>query len=117
MAITPEQILEKDFSLARKDGFEPNEVRNYLAAVARGAQRQLEEVSALQAEVDRLRAEIDDLRRGVVGAPSVGGANAPDDIGEMVKEMVAAVMKQADDTAAELVADAERHAARVRADA
>lgn len=125
MAISPEEILEKDFSLARKGGFVPDEVRNYLSAVSRDMQRQRDRLEALRAEVDRLATE-NALRPETTATPEVR-REVPDKaaedrveeptMGAMVRGMVAQVMAQAEIAAAELLADAERDADRVRAEA
>lgn len=117
MALTPQEILGKDFSTAAKGGFEPNEVRNYLAAVSRDMQRLIDRLEALQAEADGLRTEGSEGSGPAPADPTPPAEPPTVTESARVRQMVAGVMAQADLAASEMIADAERHAARVRAEA
>jgi cell division initiation protein len=68
-ALTPLDILQKQFAASRKAGYDPDEVQAFLDAVReswegslKDAQRLREEIRGLQAEVDKLRGEQDELK-------------------------------------------------------
>ena len=68
-ALTPLDILQKQFTASRKAGYDPDEVQAFLDAVRESwegtlkeVQRLREEGRALQADLDRLRGEQDELK-------------------------------------------------------
>lgn len=69
MALTPLDILQKQFTASRKAGYEPDEVTTFLDAVREAwegslkeSQRLRDELRAAQNELDRLRGEQDELK-------------------------------------------------------
>lgn len=72
-ALTPLDIVQKQFAASRKAGFEPEEVQSFLDAVRESweeslkeNQRLRDEVRALGGEVDRLKGEQDELKETLI---------------------------------------------------
>jgi cell division initiation protein len=70
MALTPLDILQKQFGPARRGGYEPEEVHGFLDAVREAweaslkeTQRLRDELRALDVAVESLRAEQDEIRQ------------------------------------------------------
>ncbi|MSP54247.1 MAG: DivIVA domain-containing protein [Myxococcales bacterium] len=73
MALSPLDILQKQFGPARRQGYEPEEVQKFLDGVREAWEATLEEVDALrrelhasQSEGDRLRLQQDEIRETLI---------------------------------------------------
>lgn len=73
MALTPLDVLQKQFGPARKGGYDPEEVQRFLDEVREAWEVSLkenlrlrEELRSLDAAVDSLRAEQDEIRQTLV---------------------------------------------------
>lgn len=73
MALSPLDILQKQFGPARRQGYEPDEVQKFLDGVREAWEGTLEEVDALrrelhaaQDEVDRLRGQQDEIKETLI---------------------------------------------------
>lgn len=62
MRVTPLDIINKQFSPARRTGFEPEEVRQFLDQVRESMEEVLKESQRLREQLVRREAEIDELR-------------------------------------------------------
>lgn len=73
MALSPLDILQKQFSPARRQGYEPDEVHRFLDAVReswegslKDAARLRDELRQAQEETDRLRAQQDEIKETLI---------------------------------------------------
>jgi cell division initiation protein len=64
MRVTPLDIIQKQFSPARRGGWEPDEVRQFLEEVRESLEDVLKDNQRLKDEVAGRDAEIDELRSG-----------------------------------------------------
>lgn len=62
MRVTPLDIIQKQFSPARRAGYEPDEVRQFLEAVRESMEELLKESQRLREQVAQRHAEIEELR-------------------------------------------------------
>ncbi|ALJ20800.1 DivIVA domain-containing protein [Microbacterium sp. No. 7] len=63
MALTPDDVVTKQFQHVRfKEGFDPDEVDDFLDEIVVEWRKTIAENEELKAEADRLRAEIDELK-------------------------------------------------------
>jgi cell division initiation protein len=62
MRVTPLDIIQKQFSPARRAGYEPDEVRQFLDQVRESLEEVLKESQRLRDQLVRREAEIDELR-------------------------------------------------------
>jgi cell division initiation protein len=62
MRVTPLDIIQKQFSPARRAGYEPDEVRQFLEAVRESMEELLKESQRLREQVAQRDAEIEELR-------------------------------------------------------
>ena len=66
MALTPDDVVTKQFQHVRfKDGFDPDEVDDFLDEIVVEWRKALEENAELKAENGRLRASVDELNRAL----------------------------------------------------
>lgn len=71
MALTPDDVVNKVFAHVRfKDGFDPDEVDDYLDEVVKEWRKTLEENDALKAKVAELEAQVASLESGAEAAPA-----------------------------------------------
>ena len=73
MALSPLDILQKQFGPARRQGYEPDEVHKFLEAVREAWESALkdgarlrEELDATQQDVDRLRNQQDEIKETLI---------------------------------------------------
>ncbi len=132
MELTPQAVAGAQFSSVRK-GYDPDEVRAFLAKVARGIDGIQSAASTADARARAAEAEVMRLRDEAAAAPaSVAAAAAPDDTEQMSRVLVLAqrtadaavgeaqqearaIVTAADEKARTAVADAESRAAEVLA--
>lgn len=62
MRVTPLDIIQKQFSPARRAGYEPEEVRQFLEQVRESMEDLLKESQRLREQLTRRESEIDELR-------------------------------------------------------
>ncbi len=62
MRVTPLDIIQKQFAEARRGGYEPDEVRDFLDAVRESLEESLRQSQRLREELARRDAEIAELR-------------------------------------------------------
>ena len=73
MALSPLDILQKQFGPARRQGYEPDEVHKFLESVREAWESALkdgarlrEELDAMQEDLDRLRNQQDEIKETLI---------------------------------------------------
>ncbi len=136
MPITPAEIQQKTFSEAKRRGYEPSEVDEFLEQISRDIDAMLRKIadlknrltaaeaknSDLQGEMERVRAEADkavaDARAAAPAAAQAAPANnGKPSIYSATEEQLSAALIVAQQTADRIVAEAKANAERIRVDA
>ena len=133
MPITPAEIQQKTFSEAKRRGYEPSEVDEFLEQISRDIDAMLRKIAdlknrltaaeakngELQGEIEKVRAEAD---KAVADARATAPAEAPANNGKpniysTTEEQLSAALIVAQQTADRIVAEAKSNAERIRLDA
>ena len=133
MPITPAEIQQKTFSEAKRRGYEPSEVDEFLEQISRDIDAMLRKIAdlknrltaaeakngELQGEIEKVRAEAD---KAVADARATATAEAPANNGKpniysATEEQLSAALIVAQQTADRIVAEAKSNAERIRLDA
>ena len=136
MPITPAEIQQKTFSEAKRRGYEPSEVDEFLEQISRDIDAMLRKIAdlknrltaaeakngELQGEIEKVRAEADkavaDARAAApAAAPAAPANNGKPNIYSATEEQLSAALIVAQQTADRIVAEAKSNAARIRLDA
>lgn len=136
MPITPAEIQQKTFSEAKRRGYEPSEVDEFLEQISRDIDAMLRKIAdlknrltaaeakngELQGEIEKVRAEADkavaDARAAAPAAPAAAPANnGKPNIYSATEEQLSAALIVAQQTADRIVAEAKSNAERIRLDA
>lgn len=136
MPITPAEIQQKTFSEAKRRGYEPSEVDEFLEQISRDIDAMLRKIAdlknrltaaeakngELQGEIDKVRAEADkavaDARAAApAAAPAAPANNGKPNIYSATEEQLSAALIVAQQTADRIVAEAKSNAERIRLDA
>lgn len=136
MPITPAEIQQKTFSEAKRRGYEPSEVDEFLEQISRDIDAMLRKIAdlknrltaaeakngELQGEVEKVRAEADkavaDARAAApAAAPAAPANNGKPNIYSATEEQLSAALIVAQQTADRIVAEAKSNAERIRLDA
>lgn len=136
MPITPAEIQQKTFSEAKRRGYEPSEVDEFLEQISRDIDAMLRKIAdlknrltaaeakngELQGEIEKVRAEADkavaDARAAAPAAAPVAPANnGKPNIYSATEEQLSAALIVAQQTADRIVAEAKSNAERIRLDA
>lgn len=136
MPITPAEIQQKTFSEAKRRGYEPSEVDEFLEQISRDIDAMLRKIAdlknrltaaeakngELQGEIEKVRAEADkavaDARAAApAAAPAAPANNDKPNIYSATEEQLSAALIVAQQTADRIVAEAKSNAERIRLDA
>ena len=135
MPITPAEIQQKTFSEAKRRGYEPSEVDEFLEQISRDIDAMLRKIAdlknrltaaeakngELQGEIEKVRAEADkavaDARAAVPAAAPAPANNGKPNIYSATEEQLSAALIVAQQTADRIVAEAKSNAERIRLDA
>ena len=136
MPITPAEIQQKTFSEAKRRGYEPSEVDEFLEQISRDIDAMLRKIAdlknrltaaeakngELQGEIEKVRAEADkavaDARAAApAAAPAAPSNNGKPNIYSATEEQLSAALIVAQQTADRIVAEAKSNAERIRLDA
>ena len=136
MPITPAEIQQKTFSEAKRRGYEPSEVDEFLEQISRDIDAMLRKIAdlknrltaaeakngELQGEIEKVRAEADkavaDARAAApAAAPAAPANNGKPNIYSATEEQLSAALIVAQQTADRIVAEAKSNAERIRFDA
>ena len=136
MPITPAEIQQKTFSEAKRRGYEPSEVDEFLEQISRDIDAMLRKIAdlknrltaaeakngELQGEIEKVRAEADkavaDARAAApAAAPAAPANNGKPNIYSATEEQLSAALIVAQQTADHIVAEAKSNAERIRLDA
>ena len=135
MPITPAEIQQKTFSEAKRRGYEPSEVDEFLEQISRDIDAMLRKIadlknrltaaeaknSELQGEIEKVRAEADkavaDARAAAPAAAPAPANNGKPNIYSATEEQLSAALIVAQQTADRIVAEAKSNAERIRLDA
>lgn len=135
MPITPAEIQQKTFSEAKRRGYEPSEVDEFLEQISRDIDAMLRKIAdlknrltaaeakngELQGEIEKVRAEADkavaDARAAAPAAAPVPANNGKPNIYSATEEQLSAALIVAQQTADRIVAEAKSNAERIRLDA
>ena len=127
MPITPAEIQQKTFSEAKRRGYEPSEVDEFLAMLRKIADLKNRLTAAeakngeLQGEIEKVRAEADkavaDARAAAPAAAPAPANNGKPNIYSATEEQLSAALIVAQQTADRIVAEAKSNAERIRLDA
>ena len=136
MPITPAEIQQKTFSEAKRRGYEPSEVDEFLEQISRDIDAMLRKIAdlknrltaaeakngELQGEIAKVRAEADkavaDARAAApAAAPAAPANNGKPNIYSATEEQLSAALIVAQQTADRIVAEAKSNAERIRLDA
>ena len=135
MPITPAEIQQKTFSEAKRRGYEPSEVDEFLEQISRDIDAMLRKIAdlknrltaaeakngELQGEIEKVRAEADkavaDARAAAPAAPAAPANNGKPNIYSATEEHLSAALIVAQQTADRIVAEAKSNAERIRLDA
>ena len=135
MPITPAEIQQKTFSEAKRRGYEPSEVDEFLEQISRDIDAMLRKIAdlknrltaaeakngELQGEIEKVRAEADkavaDARAAAPAAAPAPANNGKPNIYSATEEQLSAALIVAQQTADRIVAEAKSNAERVRLDA
>ena len=136
MPITPAEIQQKTFSEAKRRGYEPSEVDEFLEQISRDIDAMLRKIAdlknrltaaeakngELQGEIEKVRAEADkavaDARAAApAAAPATPANNGKPNIYSATEEQLSAALIVAQQTADRIVAEAKSNAERIRLDA
>ena len=132
MPITPAEIQQKTFSEAKRRGYEPSEVDEFLEQISRDIDAMLRKIAdlknrltaaeakngELQGEIEKVRAEADkavaDARAAAPAAPAAPANNGKPNIYSATEEQLSAALIVAQQTADRIVAEAKSNAERIR---
>ena len=135
MPITPAEIQQKTFSEAKRRGYEPSEVDEFLEQISRDIDAMLRKIAdlknrltaaeakngELQGEIEKVRAEADkavaDARAAAPASPAAPANNGKPNIYSATEEQLSAALIVAQQTADRIVAEAKSNAERIRLDA
>ncbi len=136
MPIPPAEIQQKTFSEAKRRGYEPSEVDEFLEQISRDIDAMLRKIAdlknrltaaeakngELQGEIEKVRAEADkavaDARAAApAAAPAAPANNGKPNIYSATEEQLSAALIVAQQTADRIVAEAKSNAERIRLDA
>lgn len=135
MPITPAEIQQKTFSEAKRRGYEPSEVDEFLEQISRDIDAMLRKIAdlknrltaaeakngELQGEIEKVRAEADKaVADACAAAPAAAPApanNGKPNIYSATEEQLSAALIVAQQTADRIVAEAKSNAERIRLDA
>lgn len=135
MPITPAEIQQKTFSEAKRRGYEPSEVDEFLEQISRDIDAMLRKIAdlknrltaaeakngELQGEMEKVRAEADkavaDARAAAPAAAPAPANNGKPNIYSATEEQLSAALIVAQQTADRIVAEAKSNAERIRLDA
>ena len=135
MPITPAEIQQKTFSEAKRRGYEPSEVDEFLEQISRDIDAMLRKIAdlknrltaaeakngELQGEIEKVRAEADkavaDARAAAPAAAPAPANNGKPNIYSATEEQLSAALIVAQQTADRIVAEAKSNAERIRLDA
>ena len=135
MPITPAEIQQKTFSEAKRRGYEPSEVDEFLEQISRDIDAMLRKIAdlknrltaaeakngELQGEFEKVRAEADkavaDARAAAPAAAPAPANNGKPNIYSATEEQLSAALIVAQQTADRIVAEAKSNAERIRLDA
>ena len=135
MPITPAEIQQKTFSEAKRRGYEPSEVDEFLEQISRDIDAMLRKIAdlknrltaaeakngELQGEIEKVRAEADkavaDARAAAPAAPAAPANNGKPNIYSATEEQLSSALIVAQQTADRIVAEAKSNAERIRLDA
>ena len=135
MPITPAEIQQKTFSEAKRRGYEPSEVDEFLEQISRDIDAMLRKIAdlknrltaaeakngELQGEIEKVRAEaykaVADARAAAPAAPAAPANNGKPNIYSATEEQLSAALIVAQQTADRIVAEAKSNAERIRLDA
>lgn len=135
MPITPAEIQQKTFSEAKRRGYEPSEVDEFLEQISRDIDAMLRKIAdlknrltaaeakngELQGEIEKVRAEADkavaDARAAAPVAAPAPANNGKPNIYSATEEQLSAALIVAQQTADRIVAEAKSNAERIRLDA
>ena len=136
MPITPAEIQQKTFSEAKRRGYEPSEVDEFLEQISRDIDAMLRKIAdlknrltaaeakngELQGEIEKVRAEADkavaDARAAApAAAPAAPANNGKPNSYSATEEQLSAALIVAQQTADRIVAEAKSNAERIRLDA
>ena len=135
MPITPAEIQQKTFSEAKRRGYEPSEVDEFLEQISRDIDAMLRKIAdlknrltaaeakngELQGEIEKVRAEADkavaDARAAAPAAAPAPANNGKPNIYSATEEQLSAALIVAQQTADRSVAEAKSNAERIRLDA
>jgi len=135
MPITPAEIQQKTFSEAKRRGYEPSEVDEFLEQISRDIDAMLRKIAdlknrltaaeakngELQGEIEKVRAEADkavaDARAATPAAAPAPANNGKPNIYSATEEQLSAALIVAQQTADRIVAEAKSNAERIRLDA
>lgn len=135
MPITPAEIQQKTFSEAKRRGYEPGEVDEFLEQISRDIDAMLRKIadlknrltaaeaknSELQGEMEKVRAEADkavaDARAAAPAAAAAPANNGKPSIYSATEEQLSAALIVAQQTADRIVSEAKANAERIRVDA
>lgn len=135
MPITPAEIQQKTFSEAKRRGYEPSEVDEFLEQISRDIDAMLRKIAdlknrltaaeakngELQGEIEKIRAEADkavaDARAAAPAAAPAPANNGKPNIYSATEEQLSAALIVAQQTADRIVAEAKSNAERIRLDA
>lgn len=135
MPITPAEIQQKTFSEAKRRGYEPSEVDEFLEQISRDIDAMLRKIAdlknrltaaeakngELQGEIEKVRAEADkavaDAHAAAPAAAPAPANNGKPNIYSATEEQLSAALIVAQQTADRIVAEAKSNAERIRLDA
>lgn len=136
MPITPAEIQQKTFSEAKRRGYEPSEVDEFLEQISRDIDAMLRKIAdlknrltaaeakngELQGEIEKVRAEADKAvadahAAAPAAAPAAPANNGKPNIYSATEEQLSAALIVAQQTADRIVAEAKSNAERIRLDA
>ena len=132
MPITPAEIQQKTFSEAKRRGYEPSEVDEFLEQISRDIDAMLRKIAdlknrltaaeakngELQGEIEKVRAEADKaVADARAAAPAAPANNGKPNIYSATEEQLSSALIVAQQTADRIVAEAKSNAERIRLDA
>ena len=132
MPITPAEIQQKTFSEAKRRGYEPSEVDEFLEQISRDIDAMLRKIAdlknrltaaeakngELQGEIEKVRAEAEKaVADARAAAPAAPANNGKPNIYSATEEQLSAALIVAQQTADRIVAEAKSNAERIRLDA
>ena len=131
MPITPAEIQQKTFSEAKRRGYEPSEVDEFLEQISRDIDAMLRKIAdlknrltaaeakngELQGEIEKVRAEADKAVADARAAAPAPANNGKPNIYSATEEQLSAALIVAQQTADRIVAEAKSNAERIRLDA